>query len=90
MAAVIDMRRLKDLLRKFAGAAGIICLFVAAYFLLLLALSPAYAKAMEIYELAEQFNRGAAFSGRDLIAVAVPAAAAFAFGVWSGYRKARI
>ncbi|MBI4177840.1 hypothetical protein HY522_00255 [bacterium] len=76
-------------LRLGADSLGLVCLLVSAYFLLSLAVAPAYAKASEIYALSELLNSGSRVSGWELIRVAAPAAALFGLGLWAGFRKHR-
>lgn len=73
-----------------ADSLGLLCIFVSAYFLISLAVSPAYAKASEIYALSEQFNTGSRVRVEELIRVAIPTAGLFALGLWAGFRKHRL
>lgn len=74
-------------LRVGADSLGLLCLFVASYFLLSLAVAPAYAKAAEIYTLSEQFNTGSRIQMDELARVAVPTVTLFVWGLWAGFRN---
>lgn len=74
-------------LRLGADSLGMLCLLVSAYFLVSLAVSPAYAKASEMYALSEQFSHGSGIRVRDIAWLVVPTLGIFAMGLRKGADK---
>mgnify|MGYP001609108524 CR=1 FL=1 len=70
-----------------ADALGLLCLFVAGYFLFSLAVAPAYAKAAEIFALSEQLSQTTSVQMKDLSIVLGMSSAIFALGIRRGWRK---